>query len=163
MIKKQDVKKKYVKKFYDRWLTEAKFKDWIEVKCDDKDGGCVPFCNICKAKLSCSKTALFRHAERRKHKELFKMQADLTKSHAHIGIFMNSSLPNAVGKVEIKVASFIVDHNLPINLSEDLVALLSSLVPNDKTVQKATLENRKQQTLFVRYWGLMLLKSPLKT
>jgi hypothetical protein len=153
LVQTQDVKKKYEQKFYDGWLTEAKLKDWIEAKCEGTNGSRVPLCKVCMAKLSCSKTALSRHAERKKHQELLKMQADLTKSHTRIGMFMNNSSRDAVGKVGIKIASFIVEHNLPINLSEYLLALFSSLVPNDKTVQKATLGKQKTTNIIRQVLG----------
>jgi hypothetical protein len=56
LVQTQDVKKKYEQKFY----------DWIEAKCEGTNGSCVPFCKVCTAKLSCSKTALSRHAEGKK-------------------------------------------------------------------------------------------------
>ncbi|XP_028416846.1 uncharacterized protein LOC114541055 [Dendronephthya gigantea] len=126
----QNVKKKYEQKFCNSWLTEGKFKDWIEAK---HEGTRMPFCKVCKVKLSCSKTALSRHLEGKKHQELFKMHADLTKSHTRIGTFMNGFSRDAVEKLKIKLSSFIVEHNLPISLSEDLLALLTSLFPHDKT------------------------------
>lgn len=58
LIQTKNVKKKYQQKFYDGWLTEVKFKDWIEAKREGKNGSRVPFCKVCKAELSCSKTAL---------------------------------------------------------------------------------------------------------
>lgn len=98
----------------------------------------------------------------KKHQELLKMQADLTKSHTRIGMAMNNSSCDAVGKVEIKIASFIVEHNLPINLSEDLLALFSSLVPNDKTVQKATLGKQKTTNIIRQVLGFNVIKESIE-
>ena len=162
LVQTRDVKKKYEQKFYDGWLAEAKFKDWIEAKCEGKNGSCVPFCKVCKAKLSCSKTALSRHVEGKKHQELFKMQTDLAKSQTRIGMFMNNSSRDAVGKLEITVASFIVEHNLPINLTEDFLALLSSLFPNDKTVQKATLGKQKTTNIIRQVLGFNVIKETIE-
>ena len=90
------------------------------------------------------------------------MLADLTKFNTHIGMFMNNSSRNAVEKVEIKVASFIVEHNLPISLSEDLLALLSSLVPNDKMVQKATLGKQKTTNIIHQVLGFNVIKESVE-
>lgn len=162
LIQTQNVKKKYEQKFYDGWLTEVKFKDWIEARREGKNGSRVPFCKVCKVKLSCSKTALSRHVEGKKHQELFKMHVDLTKSHTRIGTFMNGSSRDAVEKLEIKLSSFIVEHNLPINLSEDLLALLSSLFPHDKTVQKATLGKQKSTNIIRQVLGFNVIKESIE-
>ena len=122
----------------------------------------VVVCHSVKYAVLCSKTAFSRHAEGKKHQELLKMQADLTKSHTRIGMFMNNSMRDAVGKDEIKIASFIVEHSLPINLSEDLLALFSSLVPNDKTVQKATLGKQKTTNIIRQVLGFNVIKESIE-
>lgn len=96
--------------------------------------------------------------EGKKHQELFKLHVDLTKSHTRIGTFMNGSSREAVEKLEIKLSSFIVEHNLPINLREDLLALLSSLFPHDETVQKATLGKQKSSNIIRQVLGFNVIK-----
>ena len=45
--------------------------------------------------------------------------------------------------MEIKIASFIAEKNLPISISEDVMLLLRSLFPNDKTLSRVSMGNQK--------------------
>ena len=71
------------------------------------------------------------------HTEACKMTAELSKWHLNIGELLGAT-DKSVAKLEIKLCSFIVEHNVPIQLSDDLLALLSSLFPWNKAVHKAT-------------------------
>ena len=140
---KQEGKKKrtYEQKFCNAWLSNANFKGWIQ-ETKGTNGNSVPYCKVCKVKLSCSKTALTRHMKGKGHTEACEMTAELRKWHLNIGELLGAT-DKSVAKLEIKLCSFIVEHNLPIQLSDDLLALLSSLFPSNKTVQKATLGKQK--------------------
>ena len=152
-------KKQYKQKFCHGWLSNPNFKDWIQEKTGRK-GSSVPYCSVCKVKLSCSKTALSRHGEGKGHKEALKMNAQLSKSQPNIGTLLGSS-EESVAKLEIKLCCFIVENNLPIHLSEDLLALLSSLFPLDKNAQKATLGKRKATNIIRQVLGFNLIKKAI--
>ena len=70
------------------------------------------------------------------------MTDDLTRSQPNIREFF-SSTKDAAAKVEIKFCSFIAEHNLPISLCEDLVALLRNLFPSDAALKNVTLGKQK--------------------
>ncbi|CAB3990550.1 Hypothetical predicted protein [Paramuricea clavata] len=80
------------------------------------------------------------------------MTAELRKSQLNIGEFLGAT-DKYVAKLEIKLCSFIVEHNIPIQLSDDLLALLSSLFPSYKTVQKATLGKQKATNVIRQVLG----------
>ena len=91
------------------------------------------------------------------HKDAFKMITDLSTSHPNIKELFGPS-ESSVAKVEIKLCSFIVEHNLPIHLCDDLLALVCSLVPTDKTIQKATLGKQKATNIIRQVLGFNTLK-----
>lgn len=45
--------------------------------------------------------------------------------------------------MEIKIAGFIAEKNLPISVSEDLILLFRSLFPNNKTLSRVSMEKQK--------------------
>ena len=54
---KKTEKQRCEQKFCNAWLHNINFKNWIQEK-REANNRCVPFCKVCKVKLSCSKTAL---------------------------------------------------------------------------------------------------------
>ena len=132
--------KRYNQRFSSGWLTDSHFKDWIEKK---KHGGnAVPYCRVCKTNISCAKTALARHSTSKSHKEAIRMASHLTRSQPSIRECFSSSADTAA-KMEIKLCSFIAEHNLPISHCENLLTLLRSLFPFDDTLKKVTLAKQK--------------------
>ena len=69
---KKTEKRRYEQKFCNAWLHNINFKNWIQEK-REANNRSVPFCKVCKVKLSCSKTALSRHMQGKGHKDAFKM------------------------------------------------------------------------------------------
>jgi hypothetical protein len=156
---KKTEKRRYEQKFCNAWLHNTNFKDWIQEKRESNNRS-VPFCKVCKVKLSCSKTAVNRHMQGKGHKDAFKMITDFSTSHPNIKELFGPS-ESSVAKVEIKLCSFIVEHNLPIHLSDDLLALVCSLVPTDKTIQKATLGKQKATNIIHQVLGFNTLKESI--
>lgn len=107
---KQEGKKKrtYEQKFCNAWLSNANFKGWIQ-ETKGTNGNSVPYCKVCKVKLSCSKTALTRHMKGKGHTEACEMTAELRKWHLNIGELLGAT-DKSVAKLEIKLCSFIVEH-----------------------------------------------------
>ncbi|XP_028402033.1 uncharacterized protein LOC114524975 [Dendronephthya gigantea] len=91
------------------------------------------------------------------------MIAELSKSNSNIRTMFGASAASqsSVAKMEIKLCSFIVEHNLPIHISDDLLALLSSLFPTNKTVQKATLGKQKATNVIRQVLGFHTLKESI--
>ena len=112
--------------------------------------------------MSCSKTALSRHIEGKGHKDAFNIITDLSTSTSHPNIKELFGAPkSSVAKVEIKLCSFIVENNLPIHLSDDLLALVCSSVPTDKTIQKATSGKQKATNIIRQVLGFNTLKESI--
>lgn len=85
-------------------------------------------------------------------------ESDLSDS-SDDSIYINTAATqSSVAKLEIKLCSFIVEHNLPIHLSNELLALLSILFSMNKTVQKATLGKQKATNLIRQVLGFNTVK-----
>ena len=108
-------RKRYRQDFRDTWLEDKLFKFWLMKK---EDGGkTVPYCKVCRSKLSCAKTALLRHAETNTHQREIKRSMNLEKTQPNISNFMGSS-QSKVPKMEIKLCTFLAENNLPISLKD---------------------------------------------
>ena len=119
------------------------------MKKTDETGDFQPWCLVCKIKVCCSKTALVRHQESNTHKEAMKRGATLERTNKKIDSMLGPSDKDKA-RMEIKIASFIAEKNLPISISEDLMLLLRSLFPNDKTFSRVSMGKQKTPMLFAR-------------
>lgn len=134
-------KKKYEQKFLSAWLTDPEFKEWLQKRNE------APYCKLCECKLSCAKTALKRHKENKKHKELIQIQAS-----SPITSLLGSHVKNAA-RIEIKLCSFITENNLPISIVENLVPLLRDLFPSDQALCEVMLGKQKATNVIRQVLG----------
>jgi hypothetical protein len=141
-------KKKYEQKFLNSWLSEPQFKCWLERRKD------VPHCKICDCSLSCAKTALKRHMENKKHKDLSKIKEQVNRP---ITSTMFGPRANPA-RIEIKLCSFITEKNLPISIVEDLVPLLRNLFPSDPALREVKLGKQKATNVIRQVLGFHAIK-----
>lgn len=132
LTKASGKKKRHEQRFQNSWLSESQFKDWLE----KRDG--VPHCKICHCELSCAKTAVRRHMENKKHKDVCR-----TKQQAIAPVRKLLGSRDKAAEMEIKLCSFVVEKNLSINIVEDLLPLLRDLFPPDETLRQLTLGKQK--------------------
>ena len=147
---------RYSQGFCSKWLNEREFKDWLAKK--EVSGNSVPYCKVCKSVLSCAKTAIARHGKTKNHETEMKRRVDIEKSQPNISGFMGSSTSSNVAKMEIKICTFLTENNLPISLSEDLLAFLRSLFPSDEALKKVTLGKQKATNTVRQVLGFHFLK-----
>ena len=149
-------RKKNEQKFHDPWLSNPDFKHWL-MKKTDETGDFQPWCLVCKIKVCCSKTALVRHQESNTYKEAIRRGATLERTSKKIDPMLGPS-NNDKARMEIKIASFIAEKNLPISLSEDLMLLLRSLLPNDKTLCRVSMGKQKTTNVIRQVLGFQFLR-----
>ena len=65
--------------------------------------------------------------------------------------------------MEIKLCTFIAEHNLPISLSDDLLGLLGSLFPLDNTLKNGTVGKQKATNVIRQVLGFDHLKEAVST
>lgn len=148
---------KYGVKFSDGWLSNPLFKDFLQKK---KDGDkYVPHCTTCKVNISLGKSAIVRHMECKSHQEAKKRLQEVGKSQSSIHTFCRpTTSTDSVSKMEIKLCSFLAENNLPLSLSDDMVALLKSLFPTDETLKGVTLGKQKATNTVRQTLGFYYMK-----
>lgn len=145
----------YKQKFSDKWLSAPEFKPWLTKK--SINGQDFPFCDACKVKISCARTAIKRHGDSKSHENVLKMVANLKKSQPSIrSVFESSS--HDVAKMEIKICSFITEHNLPISICESFVPFLRSIFPSDSVVKNVKLGKQKATNTIRQVLGFHYMK-----
>jgi hypothetical protein len=144
-------KKRYDTKFQKcQHLTDENLKDWVE----ERDNA--PYCKVCKTRLSCAKTALVRHKDSSTHKKQQKTVSSLHQSHPTItSMFASQTKP---ARIEIKLCVFIAENNLPISLTQDLVALLKSLFPSEGSLKNVKLGKQKATNVIRQVLGFYSIK-----
>ena len=70
-----------------------------------------------------------------------------------VSLFTKATSREESSSIEIKLCAFIAEHNLPISLSDDLIALLQSLFPLDNALKHATLGKQKATNVIRQVLG----------
>jgi hypothetical protein len=70
-----------------------------------------------------------------------------------VSLFTKATSREESSSIEIKLCAFIAEHNLPISLSDDLIALLRSLFPLDNALKHATLGKQKATNVIRQVLG----------
>lgn len=138
--------------FMDHWLQVPEFKDWLAKRLSGKK--MKPFCKLCEKLLTCSKTGINRHALSRKHQEKAKTASTCSIRQ----IMQQATTADTTTSMELKLCAFITQHNLPLSISEDMVALLRSLFPNDAALKNVRLGKQKATNIVRQVLGFDYLK-----
>lgn len=147
---------KYETKFTEGWLVNPMFADFL-LKKRDSEGKFVPHCRICNVNICMGKSAIMKHKDSKSHQETLRLSKHIAKTNTNIETFFKRSSDSA-SKMEIKMCSFIAENNLPISLSEDLLALLKSMFPTDETLKTVTLGKQKATNTIRQVLGFHYLK-----
>jgi hypothetical protein len=120
---KKEKQPKQIQSFVDGWLTDEKFKGWL-IKKIGTDKRPQPFCKTCSKYVTCSKTGLKRHLDSASHKKCY--ASSTASSSTIVSLFNRPTIQDEARSMEIKLCAFIVEHNLPISISDHFVKLLRS-------------------------------------
>jgi hypothetical protein len=143
--------------FVDSWLTDENFKKWL-VRKMGVDNKATAFCKTCDKAVTCSKTGLKRHMASAKHERSI---TNTTTSGTIADLFQRASCQDETASLEIKLCSFIAEHNLPISLSDDLVELLRSLFPRDGILKRVMLGKQKATNVVRQVIGFNYLNEAI--
>lgn len=131
-------RKKKDQAFVDSWLTSSEFKGWL-IKKVGANNKANPYCKLCGKVVTCSKTGLKRHMASNNHEK----NSKATQSNTIANIFSKVTTRDETSAMEIKLCSFIAEHNLPLSISVDFVELLRSLFPRDEVLKNLKLGKQK--------------------
>ena len=81
----------------------------------------------------------------------------------HHSLFTKAASQEQSSSMEIKLCTFIAEHNLPISLSDDLLGLLGSLFLLDNTLKNGTLRKQKATNVIRQVLRFDNLKEAVST
>ncbi|KAK2717398.1 hypothetical protein QYM36_006244 [Artemia franciscana] len=136
-------KKRVDQRYKTEWEIESEFNEWLrkgKVQ-TGQNSGYLAHCLYCKKDFVCKKGKhdAKRHKQTKAHEE--NKKAWITSSSKTIPLslrFSGDSKIERVATVEAKLVTFLVEHDLPYSLSEDLLKLVKS-VPGPDFPSQATL------------------------
>ena len=140
--------------FMDSWLQLPQFKKWIQRRVGN-DRKAKPYCGLCEQMLTCSKTGIKRHASSKKHQSREKLTTT-TRSLSHM--VSRISNDDVATTMEVKICAFIAEHNLPLSISDSIVAFLCSMFPNDDPLKKVKLGKQKATNVIRQVLGFDYLQ-----
>ena len=152
---KQEAKRQQRKTpFIENWLRLPQFKKWL-VRRIGKDQKPKPYCELCQKLLTCSKTGITRHASSKKHQSQEKLSMSTKSTCDMVGHRSNDDIASSM---EVKICAFIAEHNLPLSISDSMVAFLSSMFPNDVPLKKVKLGKQKATNMLRQVLGFDYLQ-----
>ena len=138
VVKKRNTAYKKKQRFRYEWLQMNEAKGWLS-KSTGIRGNIMPYCLPCQKNATCSKTGIKRHAKSGAHEE--NMKSDKArKPLTRLWGTTNESI------IELKVCTFIAEHDLSLSLSDWMVRLIRFYFQKTHQWEKFGLESRRQQT-----------------
>ena len=150
---KKRKRSKHVQSFVDEWLTDKQFKEWLSKRVG-KENKPQPYCKYCQKFVTCTKTGLKRHST----SNIQKNTKDTSVAGMLTSYFTKSATRDETSSMEIKLCAFIAEHNLPISLSDDFIALLKSMFPLNNTLKNVTLGKQKATNVIRQVIGFDYLQ-----
>lgn len=129
----------YEHKYQEHWEHDEDYKKWIG---RSKKGHFYFYCKSCLSDCKGGLSAVKKHQSSNKHKQTIKN----VKVTSVFDMPSTKNLISSVRKVkiaEIRIASFIAEHNLPINSVDHLVGLIKSIDLQPKELEKLSCNRTK--------------------
>jgi len=129
----------YEYKYQKHWEHDEDYKKWIG---RSKKGHFYFYCKSCLSDCKGGLSAVKKHQSSNKHKQTIKN----VKVTSVFDMPSTKNLISSVRKVkiaEIRIASFIAEHNLPINSVDHLVGLIKSIDLQPKELEKLSCNRTK--------------------
>lgn len=138
-------KAKYLQKYAKHWESLPTFKGWLQpsAKSDSR-----AYCKACDCELNAKKSELEKHAQGQKHKSSIR---SVSKQPTLMSLpsVSNPMRGKNVKEGEIKLAAFVVEHNLPLNIMTHLPELIRS-VCKDSDIAKKIASSRTKTTAVIK-------------
>lgn len=109
------------RKFREEWLQNDDFKEWKR-KVEEDD--CKAYCIVCKSTMVTEISTLKRHKSSRRHIEGLALHTASPSQHPPPDCGNDS-----VTRAEIKLATFLAEHNVPINTIDHHNVNLKRYIP----------------------------------
>lgn len=127
---KKQKKQKY-RDFNEKWLIDITFKNWLSKK-EQECGLVTAFCNVCNCAVINHKPALVKHMKAMKHIQNMNSISNTTSIEQKLKPKKEDELKN---RAELKICSFLAQHNLPLSLSDDLITFLANTFSDSEVIK----------------------------
>lgn len=141
---KTQKKRKFIHKYQTAWESHELFKRWVV---PSKKGNTFFFCKFCSTDYSCGKSEILKHMKSKKH---INNAAQFHRVQTLDQMVATSSKLTAVNKSrenEIRICSFLVEHNISFNVADHLVSLIKKLHLNKEVIVSTTCNRTKATNL----------------
>lgn len=131
----------YPHKFNQNWFKDPVLASWIE-----PPNICKLHCKYCNLHLKGSKTLMLQHSQNGKHCDLMRTK---TKT-VSVATMLNTEklkLDAKVNAVELRLAAFVAEHNLPFEIMDALPTLMKKIDPDSQVIKKIKCGHSKTKYL----------------
>lgn len=127
-------------KFYDGWLQNPAFKDWLEKSHNTRRDDELAYCKICNCTITALKNEINRHRLSAKHKR----KENLIDSNKNMKkAVQKCHTTDDIKRAEMKLAALIAEKDLPFQVMDTLVPLCKNIFPDSKIA--ARLSSKKDK------------------
>lgn len=127
-------------KYRKEWEQQLEFRGWLTAS----DNPLKAKCKVCNVLLSAEISTIRRHGSSNKdHIKNFKSIQKIAPMTSYITPPKISPLQISIKKAEIRIAAYVVEHNLPFNAVEHVPQLLKNCFPDSKIAQGLELKRTK--------------------
>lgn len=123
--------------FRDAWLQHQDLRGWIAKIPGNRKRA---YCNVCRVDLSAEISALKRHSRSASH---MKRREHPPVDHEAEEEGTSQTDTDKIARAEIKLATFMAEHNISFNTADHLVDVLKDIFPDSAIAQNITLKRSK--------------------
>ncbi|XP_041978531.1 uncharacterized protein LOC121735744 isoform X1 [Aricia agestis] len=145
-------KKKYSVSYKPDWEKDDLFEGWLS---KSNKGPDFAYCKVCSCDINITrggKNDIKRHKETKKH-ESNKLKIRGQQSLDQMITKKSTSLEKLVKQSEIRIAAFIVEHNIPINVMEHFPDLIRAVCPDSEVAKRITCGRTKTTKIISEVLG----------
>ena len=137
---KSKLRQSYKQKYSNRWEKIPELRDWLRPGKDKYSASC----KVCEKDLVAGLKDLKRHGQAAKHIQ----NAKAKRSTPTIStIFPGDDTKEDVKKAEIKIAAFIVEHNLSFQVMDHLSEVIKESFPDSKIAMEFSCKHTKTRSI----------------
>lgn len=151
-------KRKYSQKYSKSWENDEEFKKWLK---SSKKSANFAYCGVCKVDLTiqAGKTDLRKHANSKKHKENCVVVSRQPSVFDMPGSIRKQKETDAVKTGEIRIASFVAEHDLPFTVVEHIPKLIQAICTDSEIAKQLKCGRTKATAIVKNVCGLESISS----
>lgn len=143
-LKKKRKKKSYAQKYQPNWEQLPEFKGWLQ---PSEKGPTYAHCSCCNKDFVCGKSEIEKHAAGKNHTKKVKSSVSQQTLTTMANVARSNILSNLVKTAEIKLAAFIVEHNLSFNIMDHLCELLHTTFTDSEIAKNVKCKRTKTRAI----------------